>query len=132
MKFADLELGYAVQLDDREPAVDMDAVVVPGAQELTIVFTYPLTRPSTLTLQADSAAGFTRGYLLTAIRRTYRRIYKEEWAYRPPASPTGAPATPAYVNLLGFPSGPHGIWGHHLGDLVLRECRQPSDARLPL
>lgn len=88
-----------------------DEVVIP-MNKIKVYYDYPLSIPATFEFKADQEAGFTRAELARKICRGYQKIYQEEDAA------VGDPGHRAQSE------GPYGIFGHDIGDLVLRTVKQ--------
>ncbi len=108
-------------VDDGDQLQDGD-VRVSSAESLMIKFSYPLARPTTMEFR--SPGGFTVGKLVECVREGYRKIYAEE----------GEPVRDPDAMLMNRPTtdGPHGIWGHDIGDLVIEGIRETSPGLVEL
>lgn len=82
--------------------------------KISIKFDYPLSKPVTLTFESADDMGWTEAEFLRAVRKGYRQIYREE--DKAVGKKTGN--IPGMFNRARS-EGPHGIWGHHIDDLVL-------------
>lgn len=87
--------------------------------KIRVRYDYPLSHDVTYEFEADTAAGFTRAHLAKKVAEGYQRIYREE------DEAVGDPGTvnPMMLNRASS-VGPHGIWGHYIGDLVLHTVTQ--------
>lgn len=99
------QIGY----DDPEEVVGKDEIIT-HAKKVTVIFSYPLSGEFRFTLK-NSQGKITRGDFASFIQSTYRRIYDEE-------------SSGEVENIVGMlnrqrTDGPYGIWGHHIGDLVI-------------
>lgn len=90
---------------------------------IRIRYDYPLENEVIHEYLADRDEGFTRAYLARIISDEYKKIYQEEEAA------VGDPGhVPGMLNRA--PSqGPYGIWGHDLGDLLLRTVEQSDEEK---
>ena len=64
-------------LDSLNHLQDKETVVIPDAKT-DVLIDYPLGKPVTVTIMADTKEGFTRAGLAIAIAKEYQRIYEEE------------------------------------------------------
>lgn len=94
----------------RNNLINPDEVVVQD-EEIALVLTYPLSVEVKIPLQKKG--GFTRLDAYKAIYEAYKKIYQEE------ERAVGDPGT--YENLYNRreSTGPYGIWGHYLEDLLV-------------
>jgi hypothetical protein len=87
-------------------------------QEIAVVYTYPLSQ--LCEKKFTRSGGFHKHVLLTAIQQGYHDIYTEEHAA------VGDPGhVPGMLNRARS-NGPHGIWGHDIGDLVLEGVEETA------
>ena len=103
------QIGY----DDAEEVVDKDEIIT-SAEEVTVIFRYPLSGKFEFEFK-NSQGKITRREFALFIQSTYRRIYHEETLGQ-------------VENIVGMlnrqrTNGPYGIWGHHIGDLVIEGVR---------
>ena len=105
-----VEIGQPVSRVRRAKMVDPDGVVVTD-EDVRIKFDYPLGHE--VVLDFHSRKGFTRKQFWKAIHDGYKRIYDEE------ESAVGDPGTIPGMYNRAASNGPHGIWGHAMGDLVV-------------
>ena len=98
-------------LQVRADLINGDEVVV-ESPEIEIVFDYPLEQAVTLSFSNDERP-FTRRDFWRAVYEGYTQIYREE----DEAVGTTGPI-PGMLNRATS-EGPHGIWGHDMGDLYI-------------
>lgn len=82
---------------------------------------YPLSNPKSVSITHDDGSGWTRQQMVNAIRTEYIKVYVEEEA---------AVGNPGHITGMlnrRTSSGPHGIWGHDIGDLVLEGITRLTD-----
>lgn len=93
-------------------------------EAIEIVFDYPLSKPCTLTFSRP--AGFTRRSFAQAVYDGYMKIYDEE--------ESAAGKTDNIPGMLNRSrsDGPHGIWGHVIGDLFLEGAEEVSPGKFEL
>jgi len=101
-------------------------VVIP-MPVIRIQFDYPLAQPVIYEYQADTPGGFSRIHLARCVVAGYNRIYKEEDDFVAKQKIEEKPHTGPYMFNRRTTNGPHGIWGHSLGDLVLHTVEQVED-----
>lgn len=89
-----------------------DNRVLTAANEILIMFDYPLRRPHLRPFVRTG--GFTRRDFAEAVSRGYAEIYAEEAR----TSTTDPEPTGELLNR-NETDGKHGIWGHDIGDLLL-------------
>ncbi len=111
-----------IHLEDPEKDINNQRypseIVIP-MKKIRIVYNYPLGHEVIYEYIADKPNGFTRVGLASAVANGYQRIYQEE------EEVVGDPGTVNEIMLNRATSvGPHGIWGHYLGDLDLAQVRQ--------
>jgi len=94
-------------------------IMITKETEIKIKFTYPLSH--TVTLEFKNPNGFNQKDFFLAVQQGYRQIYKEE------DDVVGDPGTitPHMLNRARS-KGPHGIWGHYIGDLFLEGYEEES------
>jgi hypothetical protein len=80
-------------------------------EEITIQFDYPLSKSAKIKFKQDG--GFTLVNLMKCIRVGYHKIYDEETAA------VGDPGCVEGMYNRSKSSGPYGIWGHDICDLVV-------------
>jgi hypothetical protein len=104
---------YDFESTEDPPQLNPDEIVITRA-EIKIAYTYPLSKPVTLTHVAPNTNGFTRKELVEQIQANYIRIYNEE------SATIEKPATniPGWYNREET-DGKYGIWGHCIEDLSL-------------
>lgn len=83
--------------------------------EIYIKYSYPLSKSHIHKHITKNPNGFTRKELYEQIAAHYHTIYAEEDAAVGPTS-----NIPGMFNR-DTSNGPHGIWGHHIGDLILTD-----------
>ena len=121
------EIEHAADWDDNEPhpvrvedydgaetylaLIDGDEIVV-ESPEIEIVFDYPLEQAVTLSFSNDDSP-FTRRDFWRAVYEGYTQIYREEDEAVGETGPI-----PGMFNRATS-EGPHGIWGHDMGDLYI-------------
>lgn len=94
--------------------IDPDELVIEDPI-IELVIDYPLSTASRRLVQNGRGQhGFTRSALLRAIAKEYRDVYREE----DPRSDEMIPRVGSLLNRCQT-EGPHGIWGHDIGDLVI-------------
>ncbi len=108
------QIGY----DDSEEVLDKDEVIS-SAKEVTVIFNYPLSGEFKFEFK-NSQGKITRREFALFIQSTYRRIYDEE-------------SSEPVKNVSGMlnrqrTDGPYGIWGHHIGDLVIEGVQHIGDS----
>lgn len=82
---------------------------------------YPLTNPKSIALTHEDGTGWTKQQFADAVRAEYKKVYEEEEAA------AGNPRNiPGMLNRARS-AGPHGIWGHDIGDLVLEGIEKLAD-----
>ena len=89
--------------------------VVTELEHISIMFDYPLSQPTTR--EFFNPGGFTCYDFYQAVHEGYVKIYAEE------AAADDAGTIPGMINRAAS-HGPHGIWGHDLGDLFLEGFRE--------
>jgi len=107
------DIGY----DDPEDVVGKDEIIT-ICQSATIIFNYPLSGEFRFKLK-KSEGSITRKDFASFVQSTYRRIYDEE-------------SSGQVENIVGMlnrqkTDGPYGIWGHHIGDLVIEGVRHTGN-----
>jgi len=102
-----------------------DELVIPF-EHAVLVIDYPLSTPTTVSIAAPLALGFTRAALIKTICDEYAHVYDAE---------EGTAATkPIPIEERGTlrnrnrTDGAYGIWGHDLQDLVLTSARWTREA----
>lgn len=95
--------------DDIARMVDPDECVI-AEPVFKFMVEYPIENPHVETV--TNAEGYTRAEVARAISSTYHRLYHEEDGGVDPGT------IPGMYNR-GRTNGPHGIWGHYIGDLQL-------------
>ena len=113
-----------ISMSDPESSVigqrSPDEIVIPF-KTIRVLYTYPLENSVIYTFEAVNGEGFTRAELARKIASGYQRIYREE------DEAVGVTGNINQFMLNRAQShGPFGIWGHHIGDLVLHTVRQQS------
>ena len=98
---------FQVAFDDPEEVLGKDETIT---RAKTVIFNYPLSGEFKLEFK-NSQGKITRREFAQFIQFTYRRIYDEENSGQ-------------VENIVGMlnrrrTDGPYGIWGHHIGDLVI-------------
>jgi len=97
---------------------DAAAIVLP-CREIIVVADYPLAKEFEFKLVSDAPTGFTRAEIARKISTLYQEIYaKEEQTTKAPIIPLEERKGLINRNKT---NGEYGIWGHDLGDLVLRK-----------
>ena len=94
----------------RECVINPDELVI-CEEEITILFTYPLSTKEEFTY--TEKGGFTRMDLYRCIYEGYTHIYTAE------EKAVGDPRTYEMLYNRRTSDGPYGIWGHYLDDLVI-------------
>jgi hypothetical protein len=97
-----------------------DDVIIPDEQ-VSFEYDYPLR--AEVRVEHKSVGGFPRRLIYRLVYEDYMRIYAEEDAA------VGDPGTVrqatggkcGLVNRMRS-DGPHGIWGHYMGDLYIEGC----------
>ncbi len=112
---------FSVERDDPKKVINGDEVIVTAAEKITVIFSYPLKGKFRFDLN-KSGGNITRKDFAEFIQSTYRCIYEEE----------RKGIKGSYGNIPGMlnraPSyGPYGIWGHHIGDLVIEGVKRIGD-----
>lgn len=108
---------FSIAYDDPEEVLEKDEIIT-HAKETTVIFNYPLSGEFRFEFK-NSQGVITRRDFALFIQSTYRRIYDEE--------------SPGQVeNIVGMlnrqkTDGPYGIWGHHIGDLVIEGVRHTGN-----
>lgn len=107
------QIGY----DDPEEVFGKDEIIT-HAKKVTVIFSYPLSGEFKFEFK-NSQGKITRREFALFIQSTYRRIYHEETSGQ-------------VENIVGMlnrqrTDGPYGIWGHHIGDLVIEGVRHTGD-----
>ncbi len=100
---------FQIVCDDPEEVLGKDEIITHG-KEATVIFNYPLSGEFKFEFK-NSQGKITRKEFASFIQSTYRRIYDEE-------------SSKPVENIPGMwnrqkTDGPYGIWGHHIGDLVI-------------
>ena len=100
---------FQIEFDDTEEVLDKDEIIT-HAKKVTVIFSYPLSGEFRFEFK-NSQGKITRREFALFIQSTYRRIYDEE-------------SSEPVDNISGMlnrqsTDGPYGIWGHHIGDLVI-------------
>jgi hypothetical protein len=88
-------------------------MVLKPNQEYTLVISYPLHNPAKFTFYTHFQ-GMTRAKLVALIRKYYKKVYAEE----DKSVGKKTDCIPGMFNR-DTSNGKYGIWGHHIGDLVL-------------
>ncbi len=108
---------FGIGYDDPEEVFGKDDFIT-DTEEVIVIFNYPLS--GEFRFEFKNAQGvITRRDFASFIQSTYRRIYDEE--------------SPGQVeNIVGMlnrqkTDGPYGIWGHHIGDLVIEGVRHTGN-----
>lgn len=96
-----------------------DEIVIP-LTTIKIEYDYPLS--CRVIFEHTNLAGFTRADLARLVSQDYHHIYDEEVE----TSATEIGLIPGMFNRTRS-NGTYGIWGHEIGDLVLRQVRQMND-----
>ena len=124
------DIDYAAEWDNGKPhcvrvveyedllvgsmsVIDGDEVVTDSPQ-IEIVFDYPLSKAVVLPY-SNGDRPLTRVEFWCAVYEGYTQIYREE-----DESEGETDNIPGMLNRQQS-EGPHGIWGHHIGDLYI-EC----------
>lgn len=98
--------------ESQKKTLDPDEIIV-KKQDITIIYTYPLSGEFSFNHHTDCPEGFTREELSVQIMDRYRKIYDEE------ENEDGDPGlVPGMLNRAQS-DGPYGIWGHDIRDLIL-------------
>lgn len=100
---------FQIACDDPEEILEKDEIIT-SAKKATVIFNYPLSGEFKFDFK-NSQGKITRREFALFIQSTYRRIYDEE-----SSEPVGN--IPGMYNRQPT-DGPYGIWGHHIGDLVI-------------
>lgn len=87
--------------------------IVIKLKTIRVKYDYPLSHEVILSFDADRPEGFTRAHLARKISEGYQQIYREE------EEAVGNPGHIPGMANRNRSNGPHGIWGHDLGDLLL-------------
>jgi len=108
---------FQVAFDDSEEVLGKDEIIT-HAKKVTVIFSYPLSGEFKFEFK-NSQGKMTRREFALFIQSTYRRIYHEETSGQ-------------VENIVGMlnrqrTDGPYGIWGHHIGDLVIEGVRHTGD-----
>ena|ERR1700722_1156714 len=85
---------------------------LPANQTYKMEITYPLHHPATVKVKTGKSGMGLIG-LLNTIGKTYGKIYQEE------EEAAGVPEQSETMYNRRTTDGPHGIWGHDIGDLVI-------------
>ena len=92
-------------------------IVIP-MKKIRVTYNYPLSNKVTFKAAKE---GFSTAEVARKVCEDYHRIYKEE------ETAVGNPGNiPGMLNRVSS-SGPYGIWGHDIGDLLLRTVTQVDD-----
>lgn len=111
---------FSVEYDDPEKVINGDEIISSNSEKVTVIFNYPLRSEFRFDLN-KSGGNITRKDFAEFIQSTYRRIYKEEIEGKKPVG-----NIPGMDNRLSS-DGPYGIWGHHIGDLVVEGVQRIGD-----
>ena len=103
-------IDYSTDGEIYEALINGDEVV--AQPEIEIVFDYPLSQAVTLSFSNDGSP-FLRRDFWRAVYEGYTQIYREEDEAVGVTGPI-----PGMCNRATS-DGPHGIWGHDMGDLYL-------------
>ena len=108
---------FQIAHDDPEEILGKDDIIT-HAKKATVIFRYPLTEEFKFEFK-NSQGKITRREFALFIQSTYRRIYNEE-------------SSGQVENIVGMlnrqkTDGPYGIWGHHIGDLVIEGVRHTGN-----
>jgi hypothetical protein len=109
------EPGYDYNSDTDERMIkDLDPnEIIIKKHIVEIKYDYPLSVSHKFKHHSTNIKGFTRKELSEQIMKHYKDIYKEEEEI------VGNPGhIPGMLNRRTS-DGPHGIWGHDIGDLIL-------------
>lgn len=109
------EPGYDYNSDTDERMIkDLDPnEIIIKKHIIEIKYDYPLSVSHKFKHHSNNIKGFTRKELSEQIMKHYKDIYKEEEEI------VGNPGhIPGMLNRRTS-DGPHGIWGHDIGDLIL-------------
>ena len=116
-------LSRYVNLADPERDIEHmqkpDEYVVPAV--ISVHYDYPFHSPATFKHTSHDNRGFTRAQLARTIVEQYRKMYEDEHA---------AVSDPGHIPDMfnrQTSSGPYGIWGHDLSDLVLHTIRKKGN-----
>lgn len=93
--------------------LDPKEMVLKPNQEYTLVIRYPLHNPAKFAFNTHFQ-GMTRAKLVSLIRKYYKKVYDEE-------DKNVGKKTDCIPGMFNrdTSNGKYGIWGHHIGDLVL-------------
>ena len=112
---------FRIDRDDPKQVIDGDDVITTTAEKVTVIFSYPLKGKFRFDLN-KFGGNITIGDFAEFIQSTYLRIYKEEKE----GIDEPVENIPGMYNRM--PSdGPYGIWGHHIGDLVVEGVQRTGD-----
>ena len=90
-----------------------DEVVI-TQNDITVEFSYPLSKAVTFDFHSNNGNGFTREQLEDLVTSTYQKIYEEEEE----STQVEPGHIPGMLNR-NTTNGKYGIWGHDIEDLVL-------------
>jgi hypothetical protein len=103
---------------------NQDNFLVTPVDRILIQFDYPLN--NAIQLEFENTGGFTALDFLRCVHEGYLRIYQEEEA---------AVGNPGHITGMfnrATSSGPHGIWGHDMEDLVLEGAMEIEPGKFEL
>jgi len=116
---------HIASFEQEEDRIIGPNVMVCKREEIEITFDYPLGHE--VTLKFRNQGGFNRRDFLRAVAQGYRQIYREE------DEAVGDPGQVSDTCInRGFSKGPHGIWGHYMGDLFFEGYAQPKPGKFTL
>jgi hypothetical protein len=95
---------YGIKILDKEPTI-------------TFTIDYPVTNPMVVTLTHEDKSPWTRRQFIEAVIAAYKDIYAAE---------VDPGHIPGMLNRKTS-TGPFGIWGHDIGDLVLEGAYKNND-----
>ena len=110
---------FQIAFDDPEEVLGKDEIIA-SAKKATVIFNYPLSGKFKFEFK-NSQGKITRREFAIFIQSTYQRIYDEEIEGKKPAG-----NIPGMYNRQST-DGPYGIWGHHIGDLVIEGVRHTGN-----
>lgn len=120
----ELEFNVSIKTGESTEEDPLEDQIVIKYPEIQIEFDYPMANPMTKTFA--SPGGFTRKELARVICDTYHQIYAEE------DQAVGHPGRHGSLINRAQSHGPHGIWGHDIGDLYLERVYQEQGNRFSL
>jgi hypothetical protein len=100
------------------PKPDFGTEKMQSAPVLRFVISYPLTRPKHVEYVHEDGSPWSQRQFVEAVVKAYAEVYAEE------GDDPGH--LPGMLNRATS-TGPYGIWGHDLGDLVLEGATKLDD-----